>query len=278
MGIILLYFIGLLVVSFLVFVPFHFGGTSAEAQDHDPSIIAHRGASGVAPENTMPAIRKALEYGADYIEIDVQLSKDRKIVLMHDKTVDRTTDGEGRVSELEWEYLKSLDAGTWFDKEYMGTPIPLLEEVLQEVDARAKLLIEIKNPKAINGIEDEVVGIIEKYKAAGWCELQSFSDKVLENVHKANPNIPLHKLFVFKFRFLPLIFDGGISTFSYEKYKHVIAFNFCRSFGNGGFIKEIHEQGKKANAWGCNKATSCKTADMGDWDGIITNHPENYKH
>ena len=82
--------------------------------------IAHRGASGYAPENTMAAFDKALEMKADYIEIDVQLSKDGEVVLMHDAMIDRTTDGSGTVDDYTLEELKQLDAGSWFGPQFAG--------------------------------------------------------------------------------------------------------------------------------------------------------------
>ena len=93
-------------------------------------IFAHRGASGYAPENTLVAIKKAIEMKADGIEIDIQLTKDGKIVVMHDWKVDRTTTGRGFVYELDFDYIRSLDAGQWYTKDFIGEVVPTLEEVL----------------------------------------------------------------------------------------------------------------------------------------------------
>jgi glycerophosphoryl diester phosphodiesterase len=277
MGIALLYLSGLLILMILVFVPFSFSKQAAEGiSSKKPAIIAHRGASAVAPENTLPAIKQAMLAEPDYIEIDVQLSKDRKVVLMHDRTVNRTTNGQGRIAELDWPYLKTLDAGSWFGKSYTGTRIPLLEDVIRLVNGQTKLLIEIKNGDAGNVIEKEVADLIEKHQAADWCEVQSFSDEILENMHEYCPDIHLHKLFILKFRFLPIIFDGSFTRFSFDKYAFIKSFNIHKTFGNASFLHEIHDQGKKAIAWGCNKATSCP-GSMENWDGIITNYPEKYK-
>ena len=94
-------------------------------------VFAHRGASGYAPENTIVAIKKAIEMKADGIEIDIQLTKDGKIVVMHDWKVDRTTTGRGYVYELDYDYIKTLDAGQWFSKDFIGEAVPTLEEVLE---------------------------------------------------------------------------------------------------------------------------------------------------
>lgn len=275
-----LFIIAVLVLIILVFIPLHFTTDSTEDADITwrTEIIAHRGASAVAPENTLPAIDSAIAAGADCIEIDVHLSKDNKVVVIHDKTVDRTTNGSGRVSELTSDYIKTLDAGSWFDEEFMGIQVPFLEEIIETVNAQTKLLIEIKKGKEeYNGIEKEVAALIIKHHAEEWCIVQSFSDKSLEEVHKDWPGIKLHKLFVFKFRFLPYVFDGGITYFDFKKYEYVDAFNIHQRFTEDRFLRKIHAGGKKANAWGCVSKGSCKLKNMRLWDGLITDYPGNYK-
>src|SRR5713226_4565274 len=94
-------------------------------------VIAHRGASGNAPENTMAAFRKALALGASFIETDLQLSRDARVVAVHDATVNRPTNGEGAVHDMTLAELRRLDAGSWFGSEFAGQRIPTLEEILQ---------------------------------------------------------------------------------------------------------------------------------------------------
>ncbi len=108
-------------------------------------ILAHRGASAYAPENTMAAFKKAIEMNADGIELDVHLSKDGYIVIIHDERVDRTTDGKGEVKDFSLDELKKLDAGSWFSDEYKGEKIPTLEELLSLIkNTEIYLNIEIK--------------------------------------------------------------------------------------------------------------------------------------
>lgn len=260
-----------------MFIPFHIPWLSCGNNDSKSiAIIAHRGASGVAPENTLPAIDSALASMADYIEVDVCLSNDKRVIVIHDQFVDRTTNGNGKVSELNWEYIKTLDAGEWFGEAFKGTGVPLLEDVINRVNGKSKLLIEIKRGDH-EGIEDEVGRLIKTYNAEEWCVVQSFSDESLKKLHNSWPEIELHKLFVFKFRILPLIYDGNITYFNFEKYNFVKAFNFHQRFGNAAFLRKIHTRGKKANAWGCSARGSCKVENMGIWDGLITDHPEDYK-
>jgi glycerophosphoryl diester phosphodiesterase len=108
-------------------------------------IASHRGGAATAPENTLPAITAALAAGFDYVEVDVALTADRQPVLMHDKTVDRTTDGHGRLATLTLADVKALDAGAWFDRSYAGTPVPTFVEFLDAlVAADGRAIVELK--------------------------------------------------------------------------------------------------------------------------------------
>lgn len=112
----------------------------------EPAFVAsHRGDADAAPENTLPAVRAAIAAGFDYVEVDVALTRDGAAVLMHDATVDRTTDGFGRLSQLSLADVRSLDAGGWFGPEFLGTPVPLVEEFLDVLAAsESRALIELK--------------------------------------------------------------------------------------------------------------------------------------
>lgn len=109
------------------------------------SVIAHRGACAEAPENTVPAFERAIKVGSDAIETDVRCTRDNYLILMHDETVDRTTNGHGRVSELQWHELQSLDAGGWFDSKFAGTSVPLLKDVLTAYLHRIPFVLELKD-------------------------------------------------------------------------------------------------------------------------------------
>lgn len=108
-------------------------------------IASHRGGAATAPENTLPAITAALAAGFDYVEVDVALTEDRQPVLMHDKKVDRTTDGHGRLASLTLAEVRELDAGSWFDSAYAGTPVPTFAEFLDAlVAADGRAIVELK--------------------------------------------------------------------------------------------------------------------------------------
>jgi glycerophosphoryl diester phosphodiesterase len=160
-----------------------------------PLVIAHRGFSGIAPENTIAAIKLAMERGVDMIEIDVHQSKDGVPVVIHDKTIDRTTNGTGRVAAHTYSQLNSFDAGSWFDTAYKEEHIPSLEEVLELIAGTCKLLIEIKHGSSIYGeIEKKVIETVHLKNAQDWCILQSFEDEVLENLKNLNCPLETHKL------------------------------------------------------------------------------------
>lgn len=132
-----------------------------------PELMAHRGNSALAPENTLAAFAKAVESGAVWTELDVHLSADGQIVVIHDATVDRTTDGTGAVAGMTLAQLKSLDAGSWFGPEFVGERIPTLREVIDLVGDRIRLNVEIKSadnphtvPKVIKALAD--AGVLEE--------------------------------------------------------------------------------------------------------------------
>ena len=110
-------------------------------------IIAHRGVNKFAPENTLPAIEMAIEMDLDYVEIDVRTTKDGMMVLMHDNTVDGTTDGSGRVRALTAAEIRELDAGSWFSPAYEGTVVPFLEEALEVMQGRIGAYIDVKDAR-----------------------------------------------------------------------------------------------------------------------------------
>ncbi|MFC1889250.1 glycerophosphodiester phosphodiesterase [Thermodesulfobacteriota bacterium] len=116
-------------------------------------IIAHRGVNKFAPENTLPAIEMAIEMDLDYVEIDVRTTKDARLVLMHDNTVDGTTDGSGRVRDLTAEEIRALDAGSWFSPEYEGTTVPFLEEALEVMQGRIGVYVDLKDARPRDLVE-----------------------------------------------------------------------------------------------------------------------------
>lgn len=141
----------------LVFNPFSpLAEETTTGQRKQVENVAYRGATGYAPENTIAAFDLAVDMKADTIEIDVQRSKDGELVVIHDTTVDRTTDGTGEVGDLSFEQLRSLDAGSWFGEQFASEPIPAFEEILDRYHGKIGILIELKAPELYPGIEEQV--------------------------------------------------------------------------------------------------------------------------
>lgn len=157
-----------------------------------PIVVAHRGVPSLAPENTMAGYELSYELGADLIETDIQATKDGHIVVMHDTTVDRTTDGTGRVSDLTLEEIKELDAGSYFGSEFEGEEVPTLIEFLEGFkDRDVVLLVELKD----TDIEAQVIEEIEQTGMEDQVVLQSFNMESLLKVRELNPEITIGFLY-----------------------------------------------------------------------------------
>jgi glycerophosphoryl diester phosphodiesterase len=180
--------------------------------------IGHRGASAYAPEHTFASYDLALEQGADYIEIDLQMTADGVLVAMHDKTLNRTADApegvpeqycRGLVSKKTLEQIKMCDVGSWFNEaypeyaneDYVGLQIPTLEEIFLEYGTSVNYYIETKNPESAPGMEEELLRLMEEYDliepaAQDWQVLiQSFSAESLMKIHEMNSSLPLIQLY-----------------------------------------------------------------------------------
>jgi glycerophosphoryl diester phosphodiesterase len=149
--------------------------------------IAHRGASGRAPENTRAAFAAALDLGAEAIELDVQLSADGELVVIHDETLDRTTDGAGPVGDRSAAELAALDAGVWFAPEFAGERIPRLADVLAQVRDRVTLNVEIKSARDLGVIEPKLAALVAAEHAAEWVVFSSFHSEGVRNMRAAAP-------------------------------------------------------------------------------------------
>jgi glycerophosphoryl diester phosphodiesterase len=154
-------------------------------------VIAHRGSSQAAPENTLSAIKKAIRDGADAIEIDVQLTKDQQIVVIHDEWLNRTTNGKGFICDSTYAYIKNLDAGSWFHPKFRGSKVPLLEDVLNLVKPHPiELHIELKNNLILYpGLEEKVISLIQEKDMATQIILSSFRKDSLQLCKQINPRI-----------------------------------------------------------------------------------------
>lgn len=159
--------------------------------DGRPLIIAHRGASSLAPENTMAAFQEAYLRGADVVEVDVRRSQDGHLVVMHDATVERTTDGQGRIADLTLAQIRALDAGHWFGPHHIGEKVPTLEEVLDWARGRVRVAIEAKEP----GLEGPIVAAVRQRQMEDQVLVMSFDRQFVQRVKAAAPDIAAGTLF-----------------------------------------------------------------------------------
>ncbi|WP_226673481.1 glycerophosphodiester phosphodiesterase [Rossellomorea aquimaris] len=162
-------------------------------------LFAHRGVSGEAPENTLAAFKAAAESGAHGIELDVQLTKDGQIVVIHDETIDRTTNGTGYVKDMTWEQLRTYDAGSWFHSTFQGESIPSLEEVLDVVTAHHDSMIiniELKNDQFdYPHLEGKVLELLNEKGMKEQTIISSFNPESLKRVRELDPDIETGFLF-----------------------------------------------------------------------------------
>jgi len=241
-----------------------------------PKIIAHRGASSLAPENTLASVRKAIELGVDMVEIDVHLSKDGELMVIHDDSLDRTTDGEGYVKDYTKAVIRKLDAGNWFDAEFKGEKVPVLQEMFDLIAGKCGLLLEIKVTRhSMPGIAEKVVDAIKESETIGWTVVQSFDDEVLFAVNDLNPGIVTHKLIVE----IPPIFPGVIDTSGLnlgrlKKYAKQSAINCNHRFMGKRQITKLHNHGFATFAWTVNDKAKGEKLAMWGVDGLITNYPQ----
>ncbi|RLE85915.1 MAG: glycerophosphodiester phosphodiesterase [Thermoprotei archaeon] len=216
-------------------------------------VIGHRGMRFVEPENTIRAIERAINHGVDAVEVDVRMTKDRKLIIMHDETVDRTTNGKGRVRDLTLAQIKNLDAGK-------GETVPTLEEVLEIIKDKTKLILEIKEADTVK----QVVGSVEKYGM--WRDVIpiSFYHTAILEVKKMKPNVEAGVIFVCE----PLE-PQELALWANASW---IAPNL--SYTTERLVSKAHGSGLKVNVWVVNtKEDVLKAKELGV-DAITTDRAD----
>jgi len=238
--------------------------------------FAHRGASHNAPQNTLAAFRLALEMGADGLELDVQASKDGEAVVIHDFTVDATTDGQGPVKDKTLAELKELDAGSWFDapsinsgrRQFAGQRIPTLQEVIVEVGHQLLLNIELKaRVFGSAGLVSEVVRLIEDHNLVHRAIVSSFNPLALRQVKRLNPRINTGLLYYFDLpaNLLHILLLFLVDPDALHPEKHLVTQEY---------LTWAKERGYRVNVRTVDELAEMERFIALGVDGIITNRPD----
>ena len=229
--------------------------------------IAHRGASGITPENTLAAFKKALEIGVDAVELDLHGTADGEIVVIHDATLDRTTDRHGHINETTLETIQSADAGGWFDAEFAGEPVPTLTEALACIGKETIAVLEIKDPL----IGEAVVAKIHETETLGATVVISFHTAVLQTIRALEPRIATGWLI-----------EGSN--------KHVSPIELCQQLAELGssllnvnyelitaeFAYEIRRRGIALWCWTVDDIVRMREMQTFGVQGITSNYPERF--
>lgn len=244
--------------------------------------IAHRGASGHAPEHTMAAYEMGEEMGADYIEIDLQMTEDDELIAMHDEDVSRTTDSEGEVGHFTLEDMTGLDAGSWFNQAhpskaqtvFQDEHVLSLEEIFDRFGHDANYYIETKFPETSPNMVDELFATLEKHDLLddtmddGHVLIQSCSKDSLKEVHERDDTIPLIQLVCFGS--IPDTIDKELADIS----EYAIGIGANHKYLSKEYVQRVRDAGLLMHPYTVNQKSDMKR--LLDWGatGFFTNYPD----
>lgn len=221
-------------------------------------ITAHRGASISYPENTMSAFVEAYNLGADYIELDVQETKDEYIVISHNNNLKKTSGIDKKITESKYDELKNIDVGSHKDERFSDERIPLLEDVIKFAkEKNMKLNIEIKREGRGKNYEQNILDIINKYDYKDMCEISSFDLKIINNIKEIDKTIKC--AYIINYDFEDDVNIDNVDAFSIEV-KNI----------NKALVDKIHDANKKVYAWVANKKEEIDEMISLSVDNIIT--------
>ncbi len=224
----------------------------------ETNITAHRGLSSEYPENTLPAFKAAANAGADEVEMDVHLSKDGQVVVIHDSSLKRTTKLDANVWDLKGSEISALDAGSWFDEKYQGIGVPLFSQVLELLQGKEIVLnVELKPDDQTSGLARKVIDLIRQYEMEDQCIISSLSYQELEKVKSYDSS--------FTTLYISTVSYGNIS-----KLDAADGFSLEASMVTRSLVRRIHKAGKKVYIWTVNEEALQTQMFSFQVDGIIT--------
>ncbi len=226
-----------------------------------PKIIAHRGYSGVSPENTLSAFANAIDIGADMIELDVQLTSDGQVVVFHDNDLLRVTGCEGAIADYSLEELKWMDAGIWFDPDFEGEKIPTLAEVLELVrGSDLSIYLELKDIGDVEGFEEAVLNVVRKYDMQDRCIMASFQYEYLRHFKELDESIQV-------------LFNTSSESLTLTEEFPADYYGLNAEMITADMVEAIHNTGRQAYAWTVNTPVQMLNVVAMGVDGVVTNYP-----
>jgi glycerophosphoryl diester phosphodiesterase len=232
-----------------------------------PTFFAHRGASAYAPENTMAAFDLALRQGAEAIELDAKLTADGKVVVIHDQTINRTTEGDGRVKDLTFAQLRELDAGSHFDFAFRGEPIPSLDEVFAALGHLLYINVELTNYNSItDSLPEKVANLVKRHNLSRRVIFSSFNPIALVRIRRAIPEAPIGLLAQ----------AGSKGAWARSWAGRLIGANSLNpevSDVTQSLIEANHRIGRRVFVWTVNQAEEMRRLFALKVDGIFTDDP-----
>jgi glycerophosphoryl diester phosphodiesterase len=231
-----------------------------------PIVFAHRGASAYAPENTLAAFELAVKQGAPAIEFDVKLTSDRQVVILHDQTLNRTTNGSGSVTKQPLAALRELDAGSWLSADFRGEKIPTLEEVFETMGKKVLMNIELTNyATPFDGLAGEVAVLVQKHGLQECVIFSSFFPTNLVLVRRLLPSVPRGQL-------IPRGNSGWwqriAASFMLLDAEHPFITDVTADL-----VKRAHAKGRRVHVWTVNDPTDMRRLRSLKVDGIFTDDP-----
>lgn len=236
---------------------------------YKPLIIAHRGASHLAPENTLPAIKKALEAGVDMLSLEVQRTKDNQALVLADVSTDRTTNAQGRLARMSSAEAKALDAGAWFGAEFAGEKIPTLAEAFKAVGKKARLFLVLPETRSGTPWMDELLKVL-KDRPEPKNDILAFSDSdSLKQVREKAPDFAYS-----------LILGEKVDGWIYLEKADKLGLKYIRPYRSqidSVMIGEAKQKGIQVFAYFANEEADLKAMLEVHADGIVTGRPERLK-
>lgn len=232
-----------------------------------PVIFAHRGASSYAPENTLAAFDLAYRQGAEAIELDAKLTADGQVVVIHDQSVDRTTQGSGRVKEMSLAQLKTLDAGSHFDVMFKGEPIPTLDEVFAAFGQLLFINVELTNyASVLDRLPDKVAVLVKQHKLVQRVMFSSFNPIALLRIHRLLPKTPVGLLAL----------PGNSGAWARSWPGRIVPYQALHPALNDvtpTLVEECHRLGRRVFVWTVNQVEDMRRLMEMKVDGIFTDDP-----